>query len=151
MDQSTFPASEGPRSIITGNDETQRQKYTTAYEATDQYVKNLLDTNAQTNPTFHPIATQLTQLTHCLHQTRQETDNVLTMAMNKDFPTKRKQKEALPASTDMNDDVDGQSDDVKEQIKRQRALDTTEYFSGSEDEGDEVVQLGKDEDGDNAM
>lgn len=140
----SFPASEGPRSIVTGNDEEQREKYTTAYEKTDHYVNNLLNTNAEKNTTFASTSQQLCQLTHCLQKTRQETDNVLTMVMNKAFPTKRPRVPNGNDDLNVDDEQDNAMDIIDpalEDVKRQRALDTTEYFSGSEDEGDEKVQL----------
>ena len=162
-----FPASEGPRSIVTGNDEEQKSKYITAYEKTDGYVNRLLASNLDQNPQFAPTSLQLCQLTHCIHQTRQETDHVLTMVINKSFPTKRSRQDtnnsnepatmAQPDPNSMSDDSnqplileeqDGTCQ-TREEIKRQRALDTTEYFSASEDEADatdmakdrELVQL----------
>jgi hypothetical protein len=138
---SIFPHSEGPRSIVTGNDQEQRDKYITAYEKTDQYVDNLFRQNAQKFDAENKIDTksgkslskqskELLQLTHCIQQTRQETDHVLTMVMNNSFPSKRQREAENDGDKDMSDR------DFSEEVKRQRALDTTEYFSGSEDEGD---------------
>lgn len=45
-DLCTFPASEGPRSIVTGSDEEQKAKYIATYAKTDEYVNNLLVENS---------------------------------------------------------------------------------------------------------
>lgn len=152
-DTTTFPPSEGPRSIVNGADELQKAKYINAYGNTDEYLTKLrAEKKAAQEVSSH--SDDLCKMTHCFTRTRQETDHVLTMLMNNGaLPTKRKAPEAA---------VDGDKEEVQQQravgvtqeelelvseeIKRQRALDTTEYFSQhSSDEDEEVGKAMGDE------
>lgn len=144
----TFPPSEGPRSIVNGADEVQKAKYINAYDNTDRYLTALRATKVANNDTSSQ-SDQLCLMTHCFTRTRQETDHVLTMLMtNGALPAKRK----LQADAGEEDHTAQggakkttgltreELEQVSEEIKRQRALDTTEYFShDSSSDGEGVV------------